>query len=117
MFQSTMPDGSPITVSAPPQLADITMAQPSSTRCRWRITTSCMMVSIITVVVRLSRLAEIRKVTTESVQSMRWLLRVRSSWDIKSKHPLFCSISTITIVASRKSTISEALPTYLRNTL
>ena len=29
IFHRTMPEGSPITVSAPPQLADITMAQPS----------------------------------------------------------------------------------------
>ena len=48
-----------------------TIAQPSSTRCRCRITTSCIMVSIITVVVRLSRLADMRNVTTESVHSIR----------------------------------------------
>lgn len=71
IFHRTMPEGSPITVSAPPQLADITMAQPSSTRCLCRITTSCIMVSIITVVVRLSRLADMMNVTTESVHSIR----------------------------------------------
>ena len=75
----------------------------------------CMMVSIITVVVRLSRLADIIKVTTDSIHNIFLLLRVRSSCEMKSKHPLFCNISTMVIVASRKSTISEAFPTYFKN--
>ena len=51
------------------------------------------------------------KVTMASVQSIFLLLRVRSNWRTKSKQPLLLSISTMVMVASRKSTISAALPT------
>ncbi len=49
-------------------------------------------------------------VTTESVQIIRLLLRVRSNWRIKSKQPLLLRISTIVIVANRNKTILGALP-------
>ena len=74
-----------------------------------------MIVNIITVVVRLSKLAEITNVTHDSIQSIFLLLRVRSNWEIKSKHPLLYKISTIVMVANRNKTISEASPTYFRN--
>ena len=74
------------------------------------------MISIITVVVRLSRLAEKTNVTTDNVQSIRSRLRVRNSWAMKSKHPLLLNISTIVIVASRNSTTSAAFPTHGMNT-
>ena len=75
---------------------------------------ACIMVSIMTVVVMLSRFAEIKKVMTDKVQSILLPLRVRSICEMKSKHPLFCNISTIVIVESRKRTISEALLTYFK---
>ena len=74
----------------------------------------CMMTSMSDVVVRLSRLAEIMKVMTDSIHSSLWLLRVRTHGVRKSKHPLLCRISVMVIVARRNSTISAALPTYLR---
>ena len=110
-FQSTSPSGLPITVSAPPQLAARRMELPKIIRCLRLGIMPCMMVSINTVVVRLSRLIEMMKVTMASVQSIFLLLRVRSNWRTKSKQPLLLSISTMVMVASRKSTTSAALPT------
>ena len=110
-FQSTRPSGLPITVSAPPQLAARRMALPYTILCLLLGMTPCIMVSIITVVVRLSRLMEIRNVTMARVHSIFLLLRVRSNWRTKSKQPLLLRISTIVIVASRNITISAALPT------
>ena len=79
-------------------------------------TTLRITVSIITVVVRLSRLAEMMKVVIDSAHNSRRLRRVFSNWETKSKQPLLWSISTMVIVASRKSTISAPRPTYLRKT-
>ena len=83
-------------------------------RCFCFTTTPCITVSIITVVVRLSRLAEMTNVRAETIHSMRLLWRVRISRVRKSKQPLFTNISVIAIVESRNNTTSEALPTYLR---
>ena len=79
MFHNTSPAGSPITVSAPPQLADTTMADPKIMRCRRLCMMPCIMISIMSVVVRLSRFAEMKNVMAARLQSMRWLLRVFSS--------------------------------------
>ena len=73
-----------------------------------------MMTSINTVVVRLSRLAEMRKVAIVIVHSSRFEFLVRIHSLIKSKQPLLLRISIIVIVASRNITIAAALPTYFR---
>ena len=70
----------------------------------------------MTVVVRLSRLADIRKVTPAIIHNILLAERVRSSCDTKSKQPLLLSISTMVIVASRNSTTPHACPTYFRKT-
>ena len=69
------------------------------------------------VVVRLSRLAEMMNVASVMLHSSRLLFRVRIHSLTKSKQPLLFNISMIDIVASRKSTIAAALPTYLRKML
>ena len=116
-FHRNNPAGSPITVIAPPQFAAIIIAAPRINRCFRLGTILCMIVSIMTDVVKLSRFADNKKVIVDRVQSIFLLLRVFNKGVMKSKHPLLFSISTIVIVASKKRTISAALPTYGRKML
>ena len=111
LVHKTSPVGSPITVSAPPQLAATTIAEPYIIRCLRAGTISCIIINIIVVVVMLSRLALIINVMAVISQSSLRLWRVRIICVRKSKQPLLLRISTIIIVASRKSTISAPLPT------
>ena len=114
---SMIPVGSPMTVNPPPAFAASTIALPMSIRCRLFCTMLLMMTSIVIVVVRLSRLADMRNVATEMVHSSRFELRVRIHSLIKSKHPLLLRISMMDIVARRNMTIAAALPTYFRKIL
>ena len=111
------PAGSPITVMHPPVFAASTMAEPMSILCLLFCTIPCMMTSIMAVVVRLSRFAEIMNVATVMDHNRRLLFRVLIHSEMKSKHPLLFSISTIVIVASKNNTIAAAFPTYFRKIL
>ena len=59
-----------------------------------------MMTSIVIVVVRLSRLAEMRNVAIVMVHRSRFELRVRIHSLMKSKQPLWLSISIMDMLAS-----------------
>ena len=58
--------------------------------------------------------ADIINVTLANIHNIALLLRVRSNWGMKSKHPLIFKISTIDIVANKNKTTSDAFPTYFR---
>ena len=77
----------------------------------------CIMISMVMVVVRLSKLAERIKVASVMVHRRRLELRVRIHSLMKSKQPLLFSSSTMDIVASRNMTMAAALPTYFRKIL
>ena len=93
--------GSPITVKHPPQLAAITMAEPMYMRWRGLSTSFFRIISIITLVVRLSILALSTKVKSTSIHNTRLELRARLQSLINSKQSLLFSTSTIAIVANR----------------
>ena len=92
---------SPMTVKAPPRLAATRIVQAYMIFCVWFDTILHMMVIMSTTVVRLSTLAETRKVRADKSQRKRLPLRIRSHLVRGSNTPLLFITSTIVLVAIR----------------
>ena len=107
---------SPITVNAPPQLAAMTMAEPSHARERASATMRRISISIRMVVVRLSRLADMRKVTPTKLHSSWRLLGVRTQRVMALKQPSALSTLRMFIVARRKRATAPRSAAYRMNT-
>ena len=115
--QSVRPLTSPITVRVPPQFAAITIAEPYIMRSFVPLTSLCITTSIITVVERLSKFAEIMKVVTHKSHNNFVAFRVRSVLPKKLKHSLPFRTSVMPSVASKNKITSQASAMYLGNTL
>ncbi len=101
----------------PPQFAAITIAEPYIMRSFVPLTSLCITTSIITVVERLSKFAEIMKVVTHKSHNNFVAFRVRSVLPKKLKHSLPFRTSVMPSVASKNKITSQASAMYLGNTL